>query len=80
MRSAIDILPECLSEILALLHAIGVKPVSSLHSDNCIRLVIEGQSVPDAYLVDLIVTKQSLVGMTNLQASFRIRQERGPIR
>lgn len=78
MRSAIDISPECLSEILALLHAIGVKPVSSLRSDNSIRLVIEGQSVPDANLVDLVVTTSNIVGMTSLQAQFRVREDAAP--
>jgi hypothetical protein len=74
MRSAIDISPECLSEILALLQAIGVKPVASLHSYNAVRLVIEGEAVPDAELVDLIVMQERTVGSASLQAKFRVRE------
>lgn len=75
MRSAIDIAPECLAEVLAMLHAIGVKPVKSEHCDNAVRLVIEGAAVPHAQSVSLTVEKQQEGNLVRLSAQFQVRTD-----
>lgn len=79
MRAAIDIAPECLAEVLALLNAIGVTAVGSEYSADAVRLVIEGSAVPDAKLVGLVVMRDCNPGAASLQAQFRVREPAAPI-
>lgn len=76
MKAAIDILPSCLGEVLATLKAMGIRPVSSEHSDEAIRLVIEGDAVPDAELVDVVAAWTHEPETATLVGKFRVLRAR----
>lgn len=67
MRSAIDIAAESLVEILPMLQAASIRVVGSEEAtDNIVRLIIEGDCVPDAPRVECLVMTTSEIGKATL--------------
>ncbi len=57
MKSTMDVEPECLADIVAMLDQFDIKVIGSKESDGLICLSIEGMMVPAAPKVMIEVTK-----------------------
>ncbi len=62
MRSSIDVEPECLADIIAMLKQFGVTVTGSKEAEGVVCLIIEGDIVPDQPKVKIGVNR--VIGST----------------